>query len=57
MSLAKSKVEEVLIILSKSTWTDEKEKRFDIHDARWCIKLLAEALAAKWEVTSLNDEA
>jgi hypothetical protein len=45
MSLAQAKAEQVLEIVGDLTVT-ASEHRFDIHDARWCIKILAEAIVA-----------
>jgi hypothetical protein len=42
--LAAAKVEEVLQIIDPDT--DRNSPIFDINDARWCIKILAEAIAA-----------
>jgi hypothetical protein len=41
--LAKAKAEQVVEILEAGNYADAN---FSIHDARWCIKLLAEAIIA-----------
>jgi hypothetical protein len=41
MSMAQAKAESVLQIIDNCGWQGEE---FDIHDARWCLRILAEAI-------------